>query len=217
MSHTEISPPAADWMERALLQRYLARTLSAQETDWFEAWMLDKPHIIAAIEADNDLRDGLALASAARSGAAVMPRRAPAAGRRHRPVLAWAASVVTALGLGLILGGPLSLRADGGDTLIASPERVVFDTLRGTEAPPLRYRGAAESRHVLIEVGLPPDAENIILHLDGLAPQSLVLSPDGFVSFVLPRTLLRSEPAPRVEYVLGGARVSRTLVLPDKP
>jgi hypothetical protein len=51
------------WLEAAWLQRYLERRLDAEETAWFEAYAMDKPELIDRIEADSDLRDGLALSS----------------------------------------------------------------------------------------------------------------------------------------------------------
>ncbi len=49
----------ATWLEDAWLERYLDRELTDAETAWFEAYMLDKPRLIAAIDSDTSLRDGL--------------------------------------------------------------------------------------------------------------------------------------------------------------
>lgn len=51
------------WLEAAWLQRYLERRLDAEEAAWFEAYLMDKPELIDRLEADSDLRDGLAGAS----------------------------------------------------------------------------------------------------------------------------------------------------------
>ncbi|PKM16469.1 MAG: hypothetical protein CVV05_19525 [Gammaproteobacteria bacterium HGW-Gammaproteobacteria-1] len=212
--------PLSDWLERAWLQRYLERKLSESEAEWFEMYLLDKPHLIAVLEADNDLRDGLALAAAAPSGhGGVSPFRSGFGGGASKkprgPAMAWAASVVAACGLGLLLAGPLSIGAGGQRAqIIASPERVVFDTLRGVDSPPLVYPGAAASSHVLVDVGLPPDAEHVTLYLAGQAPLALKVSPDGFASFLLPRAAVGKSPAPRIEYRRGGAVTSRTLDIP---
>jgi len=205
--------PLSEWLERAWLQRYLQRRLSAPETEWFEAYLLDKPHLIAEIEADNDLRDGLALVAASPSRGGVAPLSKAYAGPRWR-FMALAASVVAAWGLGLMLAGPLSI---GGQSalVIASPQRIVFDTLRGVDSPPLVHPGAAGSSHVLVEVGLPADAEHVTLHLAGQPALALVVSPDGFASFLLPRAKLGDKPAPRIEYSRAGVIVSRTLALPN--
>src|SRR3546814_15656771 len=102
--------------------------------------------------------------------------------------MAWAASVVAAWALGLMLAGPLSIGA-GGDSaqIIASPERVVFDTLRGVDSPPPVYPGAAASSHVLAEAALPPDAERVNLYVAGQAPPARQVSAHGFAGFLLRR------------------------------
>jgi hypothetical protein len=73
------------WLEAAWLQRYLERRLDAEETAWFEAYAMDKPELIDRIEADSDLRDGLALSSsraAAAAGHNISPARATAAAEK---------------------------------------------------------------------------------------------------------------------------------------
>jgi anti-sigma factor RsiW len=47
------------WMETAWLVRYLDRELSDDEAVAFEAYVLDKPELLAQIEADTNLRDTL--------------------------------------------------------------------------------------------------------------------------------------------------------------
>jgi hypothetical protein len=219
VSHVPNNNSLSNWLERAWLQRYLDRKLSAPETEWFEIYLLDKPHLIAALEADNDLRAGLALAAAAPVRGDASPWRSGFGGGASKkprwPAMAWAASVVAACGLGLMLAGPLSIGAGGQRAqIIASPQRVVFDTMRGVDSPPLVYPGAAASSHVLVEVGLPPDAEQVALHVAGQAPLALKVSPDGFASFLLPRAGLGDQPAPRIEYRRGGEITSRTLDIP---
>lgn len=213
MSRIANNETLSDWLERAWLQRYLGRKLSAPETEWFEAYMLDKPHLIAEIEADSDLRDGLALLAASPADDGFAPRSKAHAGPRWR-FMALAASVVAAWGLGLLLAGPLSIGDRGHSAqVIASPQRLVFDTLRGVDSPPLVHPGAPGSSHVLVEVGLPADAEHVTLHLAGQPALALLVSPDGFASFLLPRAKLSDEPEPRIEYRRAGVTVSRTLDL----
>lgn len=52
------------WLEQAWLGRYLDRSLSSDETTWFESYVLDKPELLAMIETDTALRDALAGSSA---------------------------------------------------------------------------------------------------------------------------------------------------------
>lgn len=51
------------WMENAWLVRYLDRQLSDDEVAAFEAYALDKPELLALIEADTNLRDALSEAA----------------------------------------------------------------------------------------------------------------------------------------------------------
>lgn len=48
------------WLEQAWLVRYLDRRLASEEANWFEAYVLDKPELLAMIEADTRLREALA-------------------------------------------------------------------------------------------------------------------------------------------------------------
>ena len=48
------------WLEQAWMVRYLDHQLASEEADWFEAYALDKPELLAMIEADTRLRDALA-------------------------------------------------------------------------------------------------------------------------------------------------------------
>lgn len=223
VSHLPHNNPMPAWLERAWLARYLDRMLTAEESEWFELYALGKPHLIAAIEVDNDLRDGLALAGArvsAATGASpadAAPGDAGGGWSRWQP-MAWAASVVLAMTLGWAFsgvgpGGPAAPLAQ----VVASPTRVVFDTLRGVASPPLVHPGAPDSRLVLIEVGLPPDATEVTLQWAGADPIPLIVSPDGFASFLLPREHLGNQPAPRVDYVSGGTAHQQVLAPLQEP
>jgi hypothetical protein len=48
------------WLEQAWLSRYLDRQLESDEAIWFEAYVLDKPELLAMIDADTRFRDALA-------------------------------------------------------------------------------------------------------------------------------------------------------------
>jgi len=48
------------WLEQAWLTRYLDRQLASDEVTWFEAYALDKPELLAMIDADTHFRDALA-------------------------------------------------------------------------------------------------------------------------------------------------------------
>lgn len=57
----QTNPPdrMAAWLESAWLARYLDRQLTSDEVAWFEAYSIDKPELLGAIEADVLLTDAL--------------------------------------------------------------------------------------------------------------------------------------------------------------
>jgi hypothetical protein len=226
VSVTRNDTPMPNWLETAWLERYLDRKLSEEESAYFEAYMLDKPHLIAELEADTAVRDGLVRLPAAvapvsglPSARPEVPASRPQRWRRLGQPMAWAASLVLAWAVGWTLaslnpGGAIDATA----LVVASPPRVVFDTLRGVETPPLVHPGDPASQHILVEVGLPPDAEAIALVLpDGAAAIPLVLSPDGFVTVLLPRHRLTATAPLRITYRSAGSEQQRQLALPTEP
>lgn len=56
------------WLGQVWLVRYLDRQLAGEEAQWFEAYAMDRPELLATIEADTRLRDALAAAASARHG-----------------------------------------------------------------------------------------------------------------------------------------------------
>src|SRR5512144_1617402 len=49
------------WLEQAWMERYLERQLADDELEWFEAYLLDKPHLLDRWSTDLALRDGVDL------------------------------------------------------------------------------------------------------------------------------------------------------------
>jgi hypothetical protein len=115
------------WLEAAWLQRYLERRLDAEETAWFEAYLMDKPELVDRLEADSDLRDGLAEAS--RGAAAATGRGVPAA-------QAVAAGVEAAVDTGTVAAG--SVASSDGSTRRQISHRSAHDV-------PPRRRGLANT------------------------------------------------------------------------
>lgn len=188
----------ADWLEQAWLQRCLDRELDPEELEWFEAYALDRPHLVAAIEADNRLRDALAAAVPARTipDVAALPQRMP---RRNALIpVAMAAMIVGGAAIGYVLGGGAEDRQSG---FMAGPTRIVFDTYRGDIGGPVVHPGAEGTPFILVEVGLPPDATHVVLHAAGVH-LPLTVSPDGFASFLLARDAM-DETTPRLEFRSG--------------
>lgn len=206
------SPPSglSAWLEQAWLDRYLERRLDADESAWFEAYVLDKPHLLRAIELDTDLRDGMAVATPAAS-APDGAERATAPRRSLPRWVALAATLVMGLGLGWIGTG---LQDRGIGTGIASPPHIVFDTLRG-ESQAARADGGGGDV-VLVDIAVPAAATQVTLQL---APQRLLalrVGPDGFATAIVPAALARPGTSAELRYRDGGTDVIRTLQWPAR-
>jgi hypothetical protein len=225
-------PVMSAWLERAWLARYLDGLLSEDEAAWFEEYVLDKPELLAMIDADTRLREAMMFggaeyyaASAATSqvlpgdsagnaaalsdtgDAPVTPmRQAPRPNRAGLGWLALAAALV--LGLGI---GRMTLRMNAADALIANPTHVVYDTVRGAAIPPRIEQVDSGSPYVLVEVSVPPGAEKVTLHMDTGADATLSPAPNGFVSFLLLKTQIASSKEARVDYTVNGRQQSRPI------
>ena len=225
------------WLEQAWMVRYLDRQLASEEANWFEAYALDKPELLAMIEADTRLRDALASDASirhmersvdrgGRQGGATgdAPRGVSepvplaygrekteahaqakvrfAANGRAPAWLAMAATLVLGLGLGWI--GTRSLAPDNAaPELVANPTRIIYDTMRGEPTPPRVEHAESKSPYVFIEVAVPPGAANITLKLGDAPEQKLTVSPDGFVSFMVPRIAGAASHNAYVRYLAG--------------
>jgi hypothetical protein len=219
----------AAWLEDAWLGRYLDRLLSDDEMAWFEQYVLDKPRLLALIEADTQLRRALAAAGSTAAITAVQPTDAPDerdgagdAGRsgfrpqrvalaRRQGALRWVALAATLVaGVGI---GRLAMRYEP-PPVIANPTHVVFDTMRGAATAPRIERGTPGSEYLVIEVAVPAGAGNVALQLDG---GSVPLAPgaDGFVRFLLRKSQLASSRSARLDYTVDGQVQSRPLSLED--
>ena len=223
-------PAMSAWLERAWLARYLDGLLSEDEAAWFEEYVLDKPELLAMIDADTRLRQ--AMLGGARDGAASFAlaqdlpgdregnvaavsdtadapattmRNTPRSNRASLGWLAMAAALV--LGLGI---GRMTVRSSA-DALIANPTHAVYDTIRGAEIPPRIEHADSQSPYVLMEISVPPGAEKVTLHMDTGEDTPLFPAPNGFVRFLLPRTRVESSKEARVDYTVNGQQQSRPI------
>ena len=209
---TRLSP----WLEQAWMQRYLDRLLTADEMAWFEAYVLDKPGLLARIDADSTLRDALAAEGgrgevAAPADVVAMAPRQPRR-VRHAAVPTWfvaAAALVLGIGVGGMIGHSKDYRVTPG--VIASPTRMVFDTLRGMGADRRLENASGDSPYVLVEAAVPPDASDISIEVAGLTRRGLTVSPDGFVSFLLSRDIRDTAQTGTLSYISQGVHVSKSL------
>lgn len=206
------TPRMAAWLESAWLARYLDRGLDPDEARWFEAYLLDQPELLAAVDADTTLRSVLAGDRAAfeHGGAEAA---ATGAGAVRTPVRRWPRWAALAASLAVGVGiGQFALRAPapvaGG--VIANPERIVFDTLRGASAPPLVQHDDSAAGYLYVEVAVPPTAADIELQ-QGTHHEPLLVSAEGFVSFLVDRRTLATGTPLAIAYTLDGQPQSQPL------
>jgi hypothetical protein len=220
--------PLAAWLEDAWLQRYLDRQLDADETAWFEEYVVDKPHLLDRIDADSDLRDAVAGSPELRRPPAVTVldvattarAQPPAAAEVRHPAprrrlagsaYAIAAAIVAGIGIGWIVRQQSSPTAPG---VIASPMRIVFDPERGAAKTPPRIEHArSDSAYVLIEAPVPPGASDIDLVIGGDASR-VSPSADGFVSILVDRRKLQADQRALLRYRWQDAVREQRLELP---
>lgn len=199
MTETPTTTAMSSWLEEAWLGRYLDRALSPDERDWFEAYMLDKVHLIEQVEVDNALRDAahaaapLSVAPDRPAEPGAPPSRSP---RRHLArVLALAASFV--LGVGLTWIGfdrlPSGVPA-------SNPTRIVYDTLRAQASPPLVERGDPQAPWIIVDIAVPSGAQILSAQAVVAGEPTMLpipaVSSEGFATYLLPsdwqgRTKLR--------------------------
>lgn len=192
----DVTPIMPAWLEQAWLQRYLDRDLTTAESEWFEGYALGNPDLVAAIEADSDLRDGLSNAAPKASAVAAMQRR-PMFVRTAWLPMALAATLVVGTGIGWVLRTSAPHAA-----ILSGPTRIVFDAWRGELADPIVHPGSSDTPFLLIEVGLPADASDVVLHANGQRIP-LQVSPDGFASFLLAREGAGQTRAAHIEFHSG--------------
>lgn len=209
------TPTMAVWLEQAWLERYLDRALSDAETEWFEAYALDRLHLLEAIDVDTRLRDACIAGAAAIDSprvpetVAALPdsvgtnyARPP---RRRRHLFAVAAALLAGIGI----SGWITNSTSGGAVLEANPTRIVYDTMRGIEEQARVENSASSARLVLIEIAVPSAARDVELGIEGLPKLALSPSSEGFVSFLIDRSSLSQPRAATLHYALDGKDRSR--------
>jgi len=72
-----------------------------------------------------------------------------------------AASLLIGVGVGALGRGARSADVDHG--VIASPTRIIYDTMRGDSTPARIEHATSQSTYVLVEVAVPLGAEHITL------------------------------------------------------
>ena len=218
------------WLEQAWMERYLERQLAGDELEWFEAYLLDKPHLLDRWSTDLALRDGVDLlkrqgktaeASAGSSespasSASALPspashHRAMASRRRQWHAPALAASILVAFGSGYLLNG--LDRTGRGDMLIADPTRIVIDVSRGGESERNVENPSSTSEFVLIDALVPPEATYVAVRGPGMPERKLSVSKDGVASLLLRRSEIDRIGPLTLVIKAGGREFERPLSL----
>ena len=232
----ESKPPheekLAAWLEDAWLQRYLDRELTEQEESWFEAYALDKAHLLSAIDSDLDLRDGLhawqsnqgrepalltATTNATASRTTGIRQSARAVVAELKPT-SWFArfAIASGLALALLLGAAASrwmfpMVAD--EAGVVAPNRILFDVLRGSEETSGIAQSTDVSAPLLIDVAMPPHAEAVIAYFADRSSMVLPVSSGGLVSLTGSRSALLHRSPIRIAWRLDGQQHERVLDL----
>lgn len=191
-------PRMAAWLESAWLARYLDRQLEGEELAWFEAYLLDKPELVEAVEVDEAMRRALVTAS---GDGAISEQRGGS--RRSPNIWRFAAMFVIGAAAGLLANA--IPRGSSRQNVWANPTRVVYETMRDVGATrPTVELGASASPYVLVEISIPPDAVDVTLDVDDLRGQRMTVSSDGFVSFLVERAKFTPSTTAVLEYRSGG-------------
>jgi hypothetical protein len=134
--------------------------------------------------------------------------------RAAPPWLTLAASLLFGIGIGALGLGARS--TDAAPDVIASPTRIIYDTMRGDSTPARIEHATSQSAYVLVEVAVPLGAEHVTLDIGDGKERALARSPDGFVTFLADRNTLAAAAGAHVSYSAGGRTQIRSLSLKSK-
>lgn len=213
------SPRLATWLEQTWLACYLDRQLTKDEAAWFEAYVMNKPELLAAIDVDSTLRDSLAADPQLDTGFRVDPavvsakddqlgRRLsgqvlPAAAKKRSRLARPAGAILVSLLVGFAVGWfthRYPLLETTSDGVLASPTRIVFDQIQaGSIRPRVEHINRALA-YDLVQIALPPGAEKVSLKLGAGQTRELQAGPDGLVSFLLDHDALKDAVNAQVCY-----------------
>jgi hypothetical protein len=199
--------PLPDWLEDAWMQRYLNRELTGPEEAAFEAYCLDRAHLLARIEADTALRDVLA------ANSDLVPagnRLADARPARHPRFAALAASLL----IGVLGGGMAWQLITPAASVEGELTRVFFDTERGETGTARVDHAQSNSQFVLIDVVVPSGATNVQARIGSADWTPVSVANDGVSSILVSRAVLRGQREVTLAYQQGDQVVERALPLP---
>jgi hypothetical protein len=134
--------------------------------------------------------------------------------RATPPWIALAATLLLGIGVGGLGRGARS--TDVAPSVIASPTRIIYDTMRGDSTPAHIEHASSPSSYVLVEVAVPLGAEHVALDIGDGKQRALARSPDGFVTFLADRKTLAASADAHISYSAGGRTQMRPLSLQSK-
>ena len=205
------------WLESAWVARYLDRQLTDDENAWFEAYVLDKPDLLEAIDVDTLLGVALTTSASGPGASGAGANRAPSPMSSPGPADRWnwmriAASLVVGLGVGWI-GSRVAFREGADIVPLGSPTRIVFDTLRGAADTARIENADSKSPYTIVEVSVPANATDVMWRLENETPIALRPSADGFVTVLVPSMAISRGQSGQLTYVMEGKSVSKPLTL----
>lgn len=164
---SEFRPTTTDmapWLEQAWMERYLNRELTEDESDWFEAYLLDRPSLLPHLMSDRLLAEA--------------GRKSFKGNWRKTALAATAAIAMICISAFLMTG---SYRSS-----IEIPEEILVDFTRGDSRSALSPSTQGR-KWVLITLLVPNDTVAVEV-LAGDEERRLIIDQDGYVSFLLPRS-----------------------------
>jgi hypothetical protein len=149
--------PLSPWLEDAWLERYLNRATNNEETAWFEAYMLEHPHVADALETDAAITAALSqqpphsvqVRVALNRSAEDQPSKGAASSARGMWSI-WT-SALAAAALTLAISSPWLLRSTNDPTAV-QPNRLMFDPARSAAADAFTVLDDVGSAWTLLEI-----------------------------------------------------------------
>lgn len=215
--------PMTDWLQQAMLRRYLDGALDADETARFEAFLLDRPELLDHLEGELALRDALAEHDWAPQSAAIEGAAAAVnVPERRRSTPAWL-SAAAGLVAGVVLAvGWLRLDTSSVEVAATQPPRLIFEAWRGAGLQVREEPGDPDSSLVLVEIGLvegraPHSVQARFSDRDPIDLASSHLTSDGFLAYLVPSDWLgRSQLHLRLDDTSGEADLIIDLDRPSR-
>jgi len=172
----------------ALIRDWLRDRLPPPVAEAFEERLIEDPALADDVELAKTLGESLR-ETRGPSTDGQRPADATRADPRGTGALAIAATLALSVAAGW-MGGRVT--APGASpTPVGSPDRYVFDELRGNDTAPRVIAGRPEADYVIADFAVPEGAESVELRIGGRTAIALQRSSEGFATALIPRDLLQ--------------------------